>query len=222
MSQLPEPVDPRTLRVSDADREVVVDVLRQAAGDGRITFEELDERLGLVYSAKTYADLEGITVDLPVPGVVPPSAAPHGGLPANRVGGIPSTRQSVAILSEVRQTGPWVVPPSYVAFTVLGSIRLDLRQARFSEPVTTIQAYTILGGIEIIVPEDIEVDVGGIGVMAGFNHTANGPGVPGAPRLKVTGFALLGAVEVRRMPLNRPGIADRPAPGDRQLPRPGD
>jgi hypothetical protein len=58
-----------------------------------------------------------------------------------------------------------------------------------------------MGGIEIIVDDDVEVDVSGIGFMGAFEHGASGPGLPGAPLVRVTGFAFMGGVEVRRKPL---------------------
>ncbi len=60
-----QPHDPALLRVSDEDRHKVAEILRDAAGDGRIDLDELDERLEATYAAKTYADLVPITVDLP-------------------------------------------------------------------------------------------------------------------------------------------------------------
>ena len=59
--------DPSRMRVSDEDRHKVADILREAAGEGRIDIEELDERLESTYAAKTYGDLVPITSDLPVP-----------------------------------------------------------------------------------------------------------------------------------------------------------
>ena len=58
--------DPSRLRISDSDRHQVAEVLREAAGDGRIDFEELDQRLEATYAARTYADLVPITLDLPI------------------------------------------------------------------------------------------------------------------------------------------------------------
>ncbi len=58
--------DPSQLRISDEDRHQVAEVLRKAAGEGRIDLEELDERLEATYKAKTYGDLVPITADLPV------------------------------------------------------------------------------------------------------------------------------------------------------------
>jgi len=200
---LPEPIDPRSMRAADADRERVADVLREAVAQGRISFKELDERLDQAYAARTYAELEAVTRDLPAAGSDLPVAAPAAGYPVDRIGGTPGATLAVAIMSSVRRRGSWVVPPSYTAFTLMGSVQLDLRQARFSEPEVTIAAYTLMGGVEIIVPDDIEVEVGGIGIMAAFDHSANGPGVPGAPRLRVTGLALMGSVDVKRVPPDR-------------------
>ena len=72
MTDQPVPADPRQLRAADTDRDQTAEVLRRAAAEGRITFEELDERIGRAYAAKTFADLEALTSDLPGPGVRAP------------------------------------------------------------------------------------------------------------------------------------------------------
>jgi hypothetical protein len=198
MSELSGPADRSLMRVSDADRDQTAAVLREAAGQGRISMDELDERLELAYAAKTYADLAAVTRDLPQEGA---AVSPVSGTaPASRIGGTPGSKFSLAIMSGARRAGAWVVPPTYVAVAVMGSVELDLRDARFSEPEVTLHAYTCMGGIQITVPEDVDVDVSGIAFMGGFDHNASGPGVPGAPRVKVIGFAFMGGVEVRRKP----------------------
>ena len=201
------------MRVSDSDREQAADVLREAAGHGRISMDELDERLELAYAAKTYADLAAVTRDLPGPAQAPGPVQPA---MAGRIGGTPRSKFSVAILSGARRKGRWVVPRNYVGVAVMGGIELDLREAQFSEPEVTIHAYTLMGGIEITVPEDVDVDVSGIAFMGGFDHNASGPGVPGAPRVRVIGFALMGGVDVRR----KPQKAIKSARVDRQLEEP--
>jgi hypothetical protein len=195
MSELSGPADRSLMRVSDADREQAAEVLREAAGQGRISMDELDERLELAYAAKTYADLAAVTRDLPQDGAV---QVPVPGAVASRVGGTPRHKFSIAILSGARRFGGWVVPRSYTSVAVLGGIELDLREAQFSEAEVTLHAYTVMGGIQITVPEDVDVDVSGIAFMGGFDHDASGSGVPGAPRVRVLGFALMGGVEVRR------------------------
>jgi Domain of unknown function (DUF1707)/Cell wall-active antibiotics response 4TMS YvqF len=213
MSELSGPADHSLMRVSDSDREQAADVLREAAGHGRISMDELDERLELAYAAKTYADLAAVSRDLPGPAQAPGPVQPA---MAGRIGGTPRSKFSVAILSGARRKGRWVVPRSYVGVAVMGGIELDLREAQFSEPEVTIHAYTVMGGIEITVPEDVDVDVSGIAFMGGFDHNASGPGVPGAPRVRVIGFALMGGVDVRR----KPQKAIKSARVDRQLEEP--
>ena len=205
MSNLPEPAGQRHLRVSDADREQAAEVLRQAAGDGRLTLDELDERLSAAYAAKTYADLESVTSDLPGPGVAAPVATASGGFPAERIGGTPGAPFAIAIMGGARRRGRWVIPRRYTCFALMGGIELDLREAQFSQRDVTIQAFSLMGGVSVIAPEDIEIDVTGLGIMGGFDHEASGPGAPGAPRLKVIGFSVMGGVDVRRKALKRPG-----------------
>jgi Flp pilus assembly protein TadB len=54
------------LRASDADRERVADRLRHATAEGRLLAEELEERLGDVFSARTYGELDAVVADLPM------------------------------------------------------------------------------------------------------------------------------------------------------------
>src|ERR1700735_5321177 len=53
------------IRASDADREVVVDTLREAFTAGRLTLDEFDERMTDAYASKTWGDLRRLTADLP-------------------------------------------------------------------------------------------------------------------------------------------------------------
>ncbi|HEV3069398.1 MAG TPA: DUF1707 domain-containing protein [Streptosporangiaceae bacterium] len=198
MSELSGPADHGLMRVSDSDREQAAEVLREAAGQGRISFDELDERLEAAYAAKTYADLATVTRDLPQAGQAP---SPARAAQVSRIGGTPRSKFSVAVMSGARRMGRWVVPRTYVAVAVMGGIELDLREAQFSEAEVTLHAYTVMGGIEITVPEDVEVDVSGMAFMGGFDHNASAPGVPGAPRVRVLGFAFMGGVDVRRKPV---------------------
>ena len=196
MADLPDLPD-RTpeLRASNADRERVAEILRTAAAEGRIDLDELDERLGAAYAAKTYADLVPLTRDLPV--------AAHPGPPMavdNRIGGAPTSSGGVAVMGGFHRKGRWVVPPLFVGFAFWGGGELDLREARFAEAEVEIRLFAVMGGFEVIVPEDAEVIINGVGIMGGFDDRAAGPGVPGGPRIKVTGLAFWGGVDVKRLP----------------------
>lgn len=206
MTNLPDRSGPSVtpeMRAGDADRERVAQVLRDAAGDGRLTLEELDERLTAVYAAKTYADLEPLTRDLPVPGASPPAPAPAGAADWRPVEGAPSWRTGFGIMSGFRRVGVWNVPRRFRAFAFWGGGKIDLREARFEERETTIRALAIMGGFEIIVPDDITVHVNGLGIMGGFDQRASGHGVPGSPTVVIRGLAFWGGVGVKRRPSSR-------------------
>ena len=51
------------IRASDADREVVVDALREAFSEGRLTLDEFDERMSTAYASRTWGQLRELTVD---------------------------------------------------------------------------------------------------------------------------------------------------------------
>src|SRR5215467_12788876 len=212
MTDQPVPADPRQLRAADTDRDQTAELLRRAAAEGRISFDELDERIARAYAAKTFADLEALTSDLPGPGVRAPAPAAPRYQPAEVPAGTPAPSFSVAVMSGAQRAGPWLVPPSYTAVAILGGVELDLRHARFTAPEVTIRAFSLLGGVSITVPEDMAVDVSGIAFMGGFDHKASGPGAPGAQRLRVVGFAMMGGVEVKRRPAGppRPGVPGGP------------
>jgi Domain of unknown function (DUF1707)/Cell wall-active antibiotics response 4TMS YvqF len=193
--------EPRNLRASDADRERTAEILREAAGDGRLTMDELDERLDAVYAAKTYAELEPITHDLPESGsgYAPVPAAAASVNPA-RFGGEPTSHTAVAILGGFSRKGDWVVPKDFNAFCFMGGGEIDLREAKFAEREVAIHIVAIMGGCEIIVPEDATVRVTGVGIMGAFDHSNAGADTPGGPVITINGFAIMGGVDVKRKP----------------------
>ena len=65
------------IKASDADREHIAERLRKAAGEGRLLAEELEERLGAVFSARTYGELDALVADLPAPAPVRGRRARH-------------------------------------------------------------------------------------------------------------------------------------------------
>jgi hypothetical protein len=195
------PDDPRgrgQVRASDADRELVAETLRQAAGDGRLTLGEFDQRLEAAHAAKTYAELEKLTEDLPTAGVLAPNT---GNLPAQRFGGNPTSRFGIALISGFNRAGRWVVPRRFTGLAIMGLGSMDMRNASFAEQTVRITAFALMGGIDIVVPEDAEVHTHGLGIMGGFGgHRVTSPGQAGAPVIIVTGLAIMGGIGIRRRP----------------------
>jgi class 3 adenylate cyclase len=202
-----EPQDPRqpAVRISDDDRQRMVEVLRSHCTDGRLTLDEFSDRVGLVFEAKTRSDLELVTADLPT--VAPPIARPAVGSKRKPV------RSAVAIMSGHRQTGVWRPGETIGAVAIMGGVDLDLRHAEIEHPVININATSIMGSIEIIVPEGADVELTGFNLMGSKeSRVAEDSRRPGAPLIRVNAFVLMGSVLVRNKSSkskSRPG-PDRP------------
>jgi hypothetical protein len=196
--------DPDQLRISDADRHRVAEFLREAAGEGRLDLEELDQRLEAAYAAKVYADLVPIVADLPgshLPVVsaerrpVPPSAGP---------GTARRFDSSIAIMGGSTRAGVWEVGPTHSAFAMWAGIDIDLRQAIFTEAETVIYANAIWAGIDIIVNAHTNVIVEGIGLMGSFDQARDKVEAQlgtDSPTIRVKGVALMAGVTVKRKPM---------------------
>ena len=191
------PADPSQLRISDADRHKVAELLRDAAAEGRLDLEELDERLEATYAAKTYADLVPITIDLPAHGEQP-------SMPVQRRETLPATvtyDSSLAILGGCTRKGAWLVPPRHQAFALMGGVELDLREATFAARETVIYANAVMAGVDITVDASTHVIVEGVGIMGAFEQSRDK--VPAeltadSPVVRVKGVALMAGVTVTR------------------------
>ncbi|MDQ0961514.1 hypothetical protein QFZ66_005392 [Streptomyces sp. B4I13] len=199
--------DRSDLRASDADRERVAEVLRDAVAEGRLDMAEFEERLEQTYAARTYRELAPVTRDLPVPGAVapPPVVSLHkepsqdGSWAGRIVGGEGSSTWAVAVMSGFQRKGRWTVPRRFTCVAFWGGGEIDLREADFTAGEVEINCFAVMGGVQITVPPGVEVVVRGIGVMGGFDQRESGVvGEPGAPRVVVTGFAFWGGVGVER------------------------
>jgi hypothetical protein len=176
-----------SMRASDDDRIQVAQLLSEAASNGRLTLEDYEARLMKAYAASTYDQLERVVSDLP-------EAMDYRRQKSRPA---PST-MLLAILSGFERRGRWNIPGRMTTFTLFGGGVVDLRYADFTSPDVEIHAYSILGGQTILLPPEVNVDVKGRGVMGGFDHTVDGAGTPGAPKVTIKGFSLWGGVGIKR------------------------
>lgn len=201
-SELPE------MRASDAERERVAEVLREAVAEGRLQMEEFEQRLDAAYKARTHGELEPLVRDLPVPGGGAPAPAVAGQRPrtgslarsSDRVGKPATSRGAFAFWGGFSRRGNWTVGRVFTAFAMWGGGEIDLREADFEDGEVVVRCFAIMGGMQVTVPPDLNVEVRGIGIMGGFGEHTKDDGFPApdAPRVRVTGLALMGGVGVER------------------------
>lgn len=192
------------MRASDAERERIAEILREAVAEGRLEMEEFDQRLDRAYKARTHGELEPLVRDLPGVGSsssAPAVVQPRSGSAARwseRVGKPATSGGAFAFWGGFRRRGNWTVGKVFTAFAMWGGGEIDLREANFADREVVIRCFTIMGGIHVTVPPDLNVDVRGIGVMGGFGEDAKDEAAPApdAPRVRITGFALMGGVGV--------------------------
>ena len=195
------------MRASDADRDKVADVLRDAYADGRLTRDEVDERLSATYTAMTYGELVPVLHDLPVPdGTINVPALRRGADPIdlNARPVVHSTasdaQAAVAIFGAVERRGAWHVPASMTAVAIFGGGELDYTEATLEANEVVINVFCLFGGLTITVPEGLAVRNEMIGIFGG---TEVGKGVmqyPSSttPVLVIKGAAVFGGIEIQR------------------------
>lgn len=189
------PVAEADMRASDADRDRVAEILREALAEGRLDPEEHAERIDTVYRAKTMGELEPVIRDLPAAGGSRPQPGPQAYAygPAE-----PAPDQNlVAIFSASVRKGRWQVPARINAVAIFGSVEIDLTEAVFPQQQVRINVTAIFGNVEIRFPENITLRSSGSGVLGNFEIETNEAEDADAPQLLVNGYAVLGNVEAR-------------------------
>jgi hypothetical protein len=179
------------VRASDAEREATVVRLRDAAGEGRLTLEELAARVEAADGARTRADLESLVADLPA------ASAPRGA----RAGA--PTRRLYGILGGDTLSGPVRLGPEFRVINVMGGADLDLTDAVLAEGEVTIRVFSLWGGSNIHVPDGVQVEHHGVGVLGWDKVEPPAEGrepAPGAPLVRVRSVSIMGGTDIKRGP----------------------
>lgn len=171
---------PPAHRASDNDRERAAAVVQEAHTDGRLDFEELDERLTQIYSAKTQLELRNATADL-----VPVA---HG------------SSQELTLRarhSAQKREGAWVVPERLTAIAEHSSVKLDFTDAVVHWSDIHVDAHAKHSSVVMVIPEGWSVDIDQVDMIHSSAKNKAVPARPGGIRLHVTGEARHGSIIVR-------------------------
>ncbi len=211
-------------------RQTAIDALVRHYAADHITVEEFEQRVDVAHRTQDPAELARLTADLPALQATTQPPLPE----ADRLilrgaqalaGAVRESQTLIAIMGGVERRGLWTPARRTAVIAFMGGAELDFRDARFAPGVTEIFIFTMMGGVELIVPPDLPVDTSGIAIMGGFEHRdQHTQHIPAAgadrPMLRVRGFALMGGVDVQvRLPGESAKEAGRRRKAERKLRR---
>jgi len=191
-------LNPRPVPLEQTRQRIVEQLCDQYAAEN-LTDTALEDRLTRAYAATTLAALQELVADLPTeaPGTGTALAAARPELVSER-------QVILAVMGGAERKGAWTPPKHLHVITVMGGAGLDFREARFSPGVTDVTCFVLMGGVEIIVPPGVHVELNGFALMGGFGESAGRepPSDPNAPVLRIGGVAVMGGVDLQ---VRRPG-----------------
>jgi len=185
----------------EVSRQETIDRLTEAFAADAIDMDEYERRATSANAANRISDLESLTRDLPAA-----KGAPRGGPARQRplrgddssiIGAVPVT--TGCVMSERTMTGNWLSSDRVSSFTVMGSTRLDLRDAVLPPGAIKIEAFTLMGETQIIVPRDVPVRMSAFAFMGESRAGREVNQRVGDARtwVEISGFAMMGSVTVR-------------------------
>jgi hypothetical protein len=198
---------PPDLRVSDADRERVAERLRHAAGEGRLTIEELDERLEYTYAARVGSDLAVLTADLPEPTAGALEVSEHRDAGKRR-------RFVISVMGGSNLRGRWLAGRKLGAVAVMGGGEIDLRNAVLTEGELRITIFSFMGGVSVVVPPGVDAELSGFAFMGGNDCNVPPQDLPpGVRRVHVRAISVMGGSEVKMRRRDRKALEAAPGGG---------
>ena len=192
IANMPASASPVASSALEAARERTIQLLTDRFADDSLNLEQFEALLDRMYKAETVAELDGLRRDVEQRNVRRPPTAPS-------YGELPAPRRVLSIMSNTERTGRWSMPRQLEVRALMSSIVIDLREVAIPGGVCEIDLLAVMASIEILVPPGVIVEDLALGVMANVeNRTLDDGIVPiDAPRLRITGTAVMANVEVR-------------------------
>jgi hypothetical protein len=194
VGELEQPsVQPGEIRVSDKERDAVLELLGQHAAAGRLTLDEHEERAARALVSRTRDDLAALTRDLPEQPSVP-------------AGRRKPTRWLVAVMGGSHRRGRYRLATTVNAIAVMGGDDIDLRDAEIDSDGIVLNAISIMGGPNIYLPDTVDAEVGGLSFMGGNVEYGAARPRPGAPAVRIRTYNLMGGASIWLLPPEARGL----------------
>ncbi|KAA0016317.1 DUF1707 SHOCT-like domain-containing protein [Antrihabitans cavernicola] len=200
-------MEARDLRVSDAEREHVGQLLQRAVGQGMLSLGEFTERMDTALGAKTRGELNVVLADLPgirLIGDEAPQQQPQVPSAPQPVYGQPPTFRPGAgdvvrgRMSNVTRKGPWHVPSTLQLNSRFSSVNLDFTEAIMTSQVVEIYVDDFCSSVSLIVPDEATVDLNGLQLIGANANSRVRTGPPiGKLHIVVRGRIRFGSLEAK-------------------------
>lgn len=187
-------------------RKVAIDALMEHFANDVMDMEEFERRVETVHAAQTTSELKALLLDLPGGTAVSPERAEGAtvhevqsrGYFVTSAESVEESRIVLAILGGGHRRGRWRAARRNTAVAIFGGAELDFREAVLGPGITEVKVFTLCGGVDLVVPPGVNVEVNGFAILGAFDHVADEAAHydPTAPTLRVTGVACMGGVDV--------------------------
>lgn len=197
-------------------RQEAIDALCEHFANDNLSVEEFERRVDRAHKAESLDEIRKLLADLPSGNLPVPTEEAAGRTAVQRPqASVPASRVKergfmLAVLGGTVRKGRWIPARQNYAFSVMGGMTLDFREALLPPGETEVWVFTAMGGADIIVPPGLPVECDGMAILGGFDHRedASVSTDPNAPLLRIHGLAVMGGVDVT---VRYPGETNREA-----------
>ncbi|NLU83713.1 DUF1707 domain-containing protein [Rhodococcus sp. HNM0569] len=202
-------MEARNLRVSDAEREHVGELLQRAVGQGMLSLGEFTERMDTALAARTRGELNAVLADLPGMTIQPEYLQNEHAALQQQPGGVPAGPYPDASaqpagttirgrMSTISRKGQWQVPPMFAIDTRMSNVSLDFTRAVMTTQVVRIRLDDAFGTLSLVLPPEATADLNGIETTGANVDNKVNTGPPYGPlHIVVTGRTRFGTVTAR-------------------------
>ncbi|HPL71592.1 MAG TPA: LiaF-related protein [Rectinema sp.] len=178
------------------ERNNVIERLEHSFAQNLLDIDVYEKRMEIAVNTASKRELLSLIEDLPVPTETNKQSSSFDRILLN-LGEIKDYDVTLALLSGATRKGLWYPPKRMKVVAIMGGVDLDYSQAQIPPGVSNIDIFALMGGVNIFVPEGVNVEVTGIPIMGGIDNRAASSGKLGAPTIKVNAITLMGGLDIK-------------------------
>ena len=178
------------------ERNNVIERLEHSFAQNLLDIDVYEKRMKIAVNTASKRELLSLIEDLPVPTETNKQSSSFDRILLN-LGEIKDYDVTLALLSGATRKGLWYPPKRMKVVAIMGGVDLDYSQAQIPPGVSNIDIFALMGGVNIFVPEGVNVEVTGIPIMGGIDNRAASSGKLGAPTIKVNAITLMGGLDIK-------------------------